>query len=328
MSTHFEIVRILADGRFHSGQELADAFGVSRTAVWKQFEKIRDLLGLDVYAVKGRGYRLPRPLELLDRAEMDRHLTQDERRLISRFEIHDQIDSTNSYLMERAVEGAGSGSVCIAEQQVAGRGRRGRRWVSPYGHNIYLSILWRYPSGPAGLSGLSLVAGIAVVQALRELGVEGVGLKWPNDVLHDHRKLAGLLLEVAGEQGGPSRVVLGLGLNTKLTPVDGEAIDQPWVDLSSVPGGGNLSRNRLAAVLTARLLESMHRFAEKGLAPLLEEWSRYDLYYQKKVVLHMGNQRIEGVHSGIDANGAIVIRTGEGERTFHGGEVSLRKACS
>ena len=318
------IVRMLADGQFHSGEKIADSLGVSRAAVWKQLSQIRERMGIEIFAVRGKGYKLSAPLELLDYDLIHSRLGDTARELLSELEILDRIDSTSSYLMARLPEGIGSGHVCISEQQTAGRGRMGRHWVSPFGNNIYLSIHWRYLLPIAELSGLSLAAGLAVARCLDSLGLEGIELKWPNDVLWQNRKLAGLLLEVSGEQGGPSRVVLGLGLNCRIDREHAVDIDQPWADLSQVPGGDGLSRNTLAAALLEHLLDTLNRFEQEGLTPLIPAWKLYDSYLGKPVVVQMGAHRIEGTHQGIDRNGALLLLREGRVQTYHGGEISLR----
>ncbi|OOZ34616.1 bifunctional biotin--[acetyl-CoA-carboxylase] ligase/biotin operon repressor BirA [Solemya velesiana gill symbiont] len=325
MDTRFKIIRLLSDGQFHSGEELAERFDVSRAAIWKHLTHIRDQMEIKLFAVRGRGYKLAEPLELLDEALIRDGLSDRASGLMDQLEILDQIASTNSYLMDKqAQEGSASGHVCIAEQQTAGRGRRGREWVSPCGSNIYLSIGWHYGMGLADLSGLSLAAGIAVARSLEAVGIDQVGLKWPNDVLWQDRKLAGLLLEVSGEHAGPSRVVMGLGLNTRMSDSQGQAIDQPWIDLASLPGGENISRNCLVSTLLENLLSTLSRFESEGLSPEIDEWRRLDLYHGKAVTLQMGNRRIEGVHKGIDAAGALLLEHQGATRPYHGGEVSLR----
>ena len=324
MEKRYQIIRRLADGRFHSGEDLARALNISRAAVWKHLSHIRQKTGLQIFAVRGRGYRLAEPLELLEHERIHAQLTDSSRSLLSSLELLDGTDSTNSHLMQRVGRGLASGHVCLAEQQYAGRGRRGRTWVSPFGNNIYLSIHWQYALALANLGGLSLAAGIAVIRSLQKLGVGEVGLKWPNDVLWRDRKLSGLLLEVSGEQGGPSNVVLGLGLNTRLDESQADQIDQPWVDLHSVPGGAGISRNKLVAALLDNLLQTMDGFSRQGLEPLLQEWHRYDLYYGRRVSLHFGDRVIEGVHRGIDPTGALLLQQKGELHAYHGGEVSLR----
>ncbi len=325
MNSRQQLLHLLADGQWHSGEDLARRLGVSRAAVWKQLGNLRDQLGLNLHSVRGRGYRLPEKLELLDADRIRDLLAGSTQEWIGQIEIHDTIASTNSHFMEQAAGQLQTGDVCLAERQSQGRGRRGRPWVSPFGRNIYLSLFWEYGVAPAALSGVSLVAGLAVVRALRQLGVSGIGLKWPNDILYGNQKVAGLLLEVVGEQAGPSRVVLGLGMNMRLTEAEGAAIDQPWTSLSQVPGGDALSRNRTVAALLDSLVALLSRFEDEGLAALIPEWREYDLYDGKRVLLQMGARQVQGIHRGIEASGALLLETDGGVRAYHGGEVSLRQ---
>lgn len=328
METHLAIVRHLADGEFHSGQALAAELGISRAAVWKAMRKAAEALDLKVQSVRGRGYRLEAPLELLDAGRILAEMDRDIQRRIVRMEIHDDIDSTNRHLMQEGHAGAPSGTLCLAERQRAGRGRRGRTWVSPFGANLYLSLLWRYACGPAELGGLSLAAGTAVAGVLEREGVAGVGLKWPNDVLWRRHKLAGLLLEIAAEVHGPSLVVVGLGLNTRISRSQAAAIDQPWVDLATIVGPASIGRNRLAAHMAAGLLVALERYAYEGFGPFIPEWDRYDLYRGERVDVHLADQVTTGTHLGITEEGALRVEVDGTVRTFHAGEVSLRTAAS
>jgi BirA family transcriptional regulator, biotin operon repressor / biotin---[acetyl-CoA-carboxylase] ligase len=324
METHHEVIRQLADGELHSGGALAERLGISRAAVWKAVHKAGEVLGLDVRSVRGRGYCLAEPLELLDPKRILAEMAPEARNRIERLEVYDDIDSTNSHLMREAAKGAPSGSLCLAERQTSGRGRHGRTWVSPFGTNVYLSLLWRYPFGPGELGGLSLAAGSAVAAVLEAEGVAEVALKWPNDILWQRRKLAGLLLEVVGEAQGPSLVVVGLGLNTRLRAARAIGIEQPWVDLESVPGLAGSGRNRLAARLAAGLIGTMLRYGEDGFGPFLPEWERFDLYRGELVELRMGTRAMVGVHAGIDSRGALRLDAGGIVETYQAGEVSLR----
>lgn len=318
------LIRCLADGRFHSGQRLADEAGISRTAIWKRLKRMESDCQLEIQAVPGRGYRLAEPLELLDRSQILGSVDREQAERLGQLTLHQRIGSTNNWLLQQANVGVPSASVCLAEQQTAGRGRRGRVWTSPFGTNIYLSLLWRFNLPPAQLSGLSLAAGLAVLQALAGQGIEGPGLKWPNDILWDGRKLAGLLLELVGETGGPSQVVLGVGLNLRLSDAQGAAIDQPWIDLRGLPGRPQPSRNRMAAALISELLRMLAAFEQQGFAPLVEEWNRRDLYHGRPVVLSSPQGQLQGVHRGVDAGGALLLEQGGELRACHGGELSLR----
>jgi BirA family biotin operon repressor/biotin-[acetyl-CoA-carboxylase] ligase len=324
VETPLGIIRLLADGRCHSGEAIATHLGVSRAAVWKAMRKAGESLGIKIVAVRGQGYRLPGPLELLDAGRILTALSPEAQTRIARLEIHDTIDSTNSRLMREAAAGAPNGTLCLAERQTSGRGRVGRTWISPFGANLYLSLLWRFPFGPAAMGGLSIAAGAAVADALRGAGARDIGLKWPNDILWQRRKLAGLLLEVAGEAHGPAHVAVGVGVNTRLEPDQAAAIDRPWVDLDQVLGPGAYSRNALAAAVTAALIETLERFRHEGLTPFLAHWERYDIYRGETVEVRWGQQRVRGTHLGLDAHGALLLDTGTGVETFQAGEVSLR----
>jgi BirA family biotin operon repressor/biotin-[acetyl-CoA-carboxylase] ligase len=326
MDTHLKLVRLLADGQCHSGQALAEALGISRAAVWKAMRKAGEVLALEIRSVRGRGYRLDAPLELLDPGRILAELDHETQRRIARLEIHDDIDSTNRHLMREGHAGAPAGVVCLAERQSAGRGRHGRTWVSPFGANLYLSLLWRYPQGPGELGALSLAMGTAVAAVLQTEGVADVGLKWPNDLLWRGRKLGGLLLEVAAEAHGPSLVVVGLGLNTRLGAEQAARIDQPWVDLEAILGPGGCGRNRLAARTVARLIEALERFGREGFAPFVADWERFDGYRGERVELRLGERVTVGVHTGIDERGALRLLVEDEVRTFQAGEVSLRRA--
>jgi len=326
METHLRIIRQLADGELHSGADLARTLGISRAAVWKAVRKAGEMLGLEVRPVRGRGYRLAAPLELLDPERILAAIPHQARRRIERLEVYEDMDSTNSHLMRAAQRGAPCGTLCLAERQRAGRGRRGRVWVSPFGTNIYLSLLWRYPSGSAALGGLSLAAGTAVAGVLEAEGVPDIGLKWSNDVLWYRRKLAGLLLEVTGEAQGPSLVVLGLGLNTQLPAAQAAAIDQPWADLDSIVGLDTIGRNRLAARLAERLIDTLARYGSDGLSPFLPEWERFDLHRGEPVEIRLADQSFLGLHAGVTPQGALRLNMDGNIRTFQAGEVSLRSA--
>ncbi|MCW8889998.1 MAG: bifunctional biotin--[acetyl-CoA-carboxylase] ligase/biotin operon repressor BirA [Sedimenticola sp.] len=326
MNRRTKLLSLLSDGGWHSGEALAETLGISRAGVWKQLDQLKVKYGLQVHSVRGRGYRLPNSLELLDRARINELLPAHLLGAIPQIEILDSVESTNSYLMEKMTPQLVSGQICLAERQTGGRGRRGRHWVSPFGSNIYFSMYRRFAMAPAELSGVSLVAGLAVINTLKQLGVEGVGLKWPNDVLYNGRKLAGLLLEVSGEQSGPSNVVIGIGLNVHLPSEQAGDINQPWIDLKQIPGGELLTRNQLVASLVENLQTVMDRFEKEGFEPLRLGWRTHDVYDGKDILLQFGDRTIKGIHRGIDETGALLVETAEGVKAYHGGEVSLRPA--
>jgi len=314
----------LADGRFHSGEALGLATGVSRMAVCKHLRVLRDL-GVELEVVRGKGYRLPVPCEPLDRTRILEALRSRTLAALGPLDVHLALDSTSTWLRDRAQAGAPHGSVCLAELQHAGRGRHGRRWVSPFGANLYLSLLWRSQRGVAALGGLSLVIGLAVLRCLHGLGAGSARLKWPNDILIDGAKLAGILIDVAGESTGPCAVVIGVGINVSMPAQAGASIDQSWTDLASQPDLGGLSRNRLAACLLDELVAALHGFETDGLAPGLREWRRFDALYGRPVRLTMAGGAVQGVARGVDADGALLIEDADGrQRRFLSGEVSVR----
>ncbi|WP_374238538.1 biotin--[acetyl-CoA-carboxylase] ligase [Thiocapsa sp. C3-3m] len=265
------------------------------------------------------------PTDLLDAQRILAALSSGARRAVARLEVHTEIDSTNRYLMREAATGAPCGTLCLAECQTAGRGRFGRPWISPYGANLYLSMLWRFKAPPAVLGGFSLVAGAVVADALRRIGAEGLALKWPNDLLWDRRKLGGMLLEVAGEAQGPSALVVGIGINVRMAHDHGHAIDQPWVDLAEVLGGLRVDRNALAARVADALIDAFERFDCEGLTPFLALWDGFDAFRGEQARILLADREIRGRVLGIASDGALRLETADGERRFHAGEVSLRR---
>jgi BirA family transcriptional regulator, biotin operon repressor / biotin---[acetyl-CoA-carboxylase] ligase len=317
------ILALLADGQFHSGTALAGALNISRSAIWKQLNGLAGL-GIQHSAISGKGYRLVRPLELLDENKILAAVDEKTRALISSFEIHDQIPSTNTYLVERALENAPSGAICFAEQQTAGKGRRGRHWVSPFGSNIYLSILWRFQASPMAISGLSLAIGIAVIRALKVHYGDTFRLKWPNDIYYQDKKLGGILVEVSGESDGPCAAVIGLGLNVYLPEVEAAAITQQWTDLTQITGQQQLNRNVLAGTLLDQLLFVISEFEAVGIAAYLDEWRRYDCLKDKPAKLFIGQHSYEGIVQGIDDNGLLLLARPDGStQAYASGEVSF-----
>ncbi len=314
------LIELLADGRFHSGQALGRELGLSRTAVWKRIRAL-EALGLECHAVGGKGYRLARPLELLERQALLDAIPPAARPLLGGLELLEETDSTNAHLMAR-VGRLPCGHVCLAERQLAGRGRRGRAWISPYGRNLYLSIHWSFPLPATRLGALPLALGCAVAEALSRLGLEDVGLKWPNDLLWRQRKLGGLLLEMGGEAEGPCHVVAGVGINIDMGGA-GEEIDQPWCDVATALGAP-IGRNRLGGEVIAALLEALASYQRDGFAPFAERWRRFDLCEGQPVRLLLPNGTVEGTARGVDEQGALRLEQ-EGRITIHhGGEVSLR----
>jgi len=325
MQSRRRLLQLLSDGEYHSGEALGQALGVSRMAVWKHINALRET-GVELETLHGRGYRLPAAVELLDGELIHRAAAPATRAGLEAIEILLDIDSTNNYLRGKALQGAPAGSVCLAERQHGGRGRRGRNWVSPFAANLYFSLLWRISAGAMALGGLSLVTGIAVVRSLRCFGIEAAGLKWPNDIVVNNTKLAGILIDIVGESTGPCAVVIGIGVNVCMPQTAAAGIDQPWTDLCAVAGSNEVSRNRLAACLLDNLLPVLEQFESQGLQPFMEEWQRHDSVQGRPVDLQLPNEVISGMALGIDAGGALLVETATGRRRFTSGEVSVRIA--
>lgn len=317
-----ELLEILADGRFHSGAQLGQRLGVSRAAVWKHVKALA-ALGIDCHSVPGKGYRLAAPLEMMRQELILGAMSDELRPLLSVLEIHSDIVSTNRYLMERAVM-LHSGHVCFAESQSAGRGRRGKEWVSPFARNIYLSVYWQFALSPADLSALGLAMGVAVMRALRQLGVDDAGLKWPNDVLYRGHKLAGILIEMSGESMGPYHVVVGVGLNVDMPQRERLSIDQPWVDLATILHQP-VSRNLVAGKLLAEILAALDVYQRCGFAAFRDEWQQCDAFAGAPVMIMTAMAQIAGHARGVDEAGALLLETESGMQRFHSGEVSLRR---
>jgi len=322
------LVRLLADGHFRSGEALAVALGVSRAAVWKQVREMSAELGLAVDAVRGRGYRLAAPIELLDRARIAGALAPETAAALAELAVLDNVGSTNAYLMGQRPTCAGLGIACVAEQQTAGRGRRGRSWVSPFGANVYLSLLWQFELPAMALAGLSLAVGVAVAGTLRRLGVGEAALKWPNDLLWRGRKLGGILVELSGEADGPTRAVIGVGVNHRMSRHSARAIDQAWADLASAVPHAMPSRNALVASLLDGLVAALAQFRDGGLAPFLPAWDQLDCLRGREVVVRVGDRAVAGTALGVDAGGALRLMTADGERHYLAGEVTLRPASA
>lgn len=314
-----QILNILSDGQFHSGEELGERLGVSRAAVWKHLKKLDDL-EIPYSSVKGKGYRLQDAIELLHEDQIRAALSQ-------RLDILDlllDVDSTNTYLFKRAGDHMGKRYAVLAEKQVAGRGRRGRQWVSPFGKNIYLSLLASFSGGISSLEGLSLMTAIAVERALVRLGIDGAGLKWPNDVYAGGKKLAGILLEVTGEYSSHCQVVIGIGLNLSLSEEDARDIEQPWAELRSLKP--DLSRNEVAGVLLDELLQAVDSFQKEGFAPWQQYWSERDIFHHKEVRIIGGHHERLGVVKGVNRKGELLLQTERGMETINAGEISVRPA--
>lgn len=324
------LIRQLADGQFHSGQQLGEKFGLSRAAINNHIEKLAQL-GLDIYRVTGRGYKLAAPIQLLD-------LDYFQSLLPERFRDHQVIlkhvtESTNDDVKHcLAVAGSlSAGTAVLAEMQTKGRGRRGKQWFSPFASNLYLSLYWPLPQGLNSAIGLSIVLGLAVAETLIAAGIQDVSLKWPNDVYIQRKKVSGILVELEGQAQGEGHAIIGIGLNLALPSES--PIDQPFTAISEhldslsddkMVDAKTLDRNAWAAELYACCLTFLAEHDAHGLKPFIERWRELDHFYQQPVKLILGQHEQAGIALGIDELGAFLLQQGDEVKRYFGGEISVR----
>ncbi|MCR6652661.1 MAG: biotin--[acetyl-CoA-carboxylase] ligase [Cellvibrionaceae bacterium] len=314
------MLHILADGEFHSGEDLGQALDITRAAVWKRLQCLA-ALDIAIETSRTRGYRLVGGLDLLDRERILSSLSMPASELVGNFLCLAEVQSTNTLLLQSG----GHGDVCMAERQTAGRGRRGRQWFSPYGRNLYLTVRWHFHQGVAGLEGLSLAVGVVLAEVLDQLGIAGVELKWPNDLLCAGKKLGGILIEVGGDLTGECVVVIGIGMNVHMSAVlaeGDERINQPWADLHQLGFSG--SRNNLSGAILSALLPALQDFSQMGFAAYRERWETRCAFMRRPITLILPAGSCEGILLGVDHQGALRVLTEDGERIFSGGEISLR----
>jgi BirA family biotin operon repressor/biotin-[acetyl-CoA-carboxylase] ligase len=317
----WQLLNLLADGKFHSGEVLAKTLNISRASVFNALSGVANF-GLELHRVRGRGYRLARPWQRLSAEEVKRELTEDAEQF--NIEIVPQTTSSNTLLLKRAgldVASSPSGSVLAVELQTAGRGRLGRTWCSSLGCSLTFSMLWRFDCGLNGLSGLSLVVGVAIVRALKRLGAQGVWLKWPNDILTINGKLGGVLIEAQGDMYGPSAAVIGIGLNCTLPDKLAKRIDQPACALSEV-FTDMPTRNHLLAALIHELAGALRQFAAGGFTPFAREWESYHLYQGQTIQMRKADDTVvPGLVRGISDRGELCLETEEGIAQFNSGDL-------
>jgi len=323
----FPILAVLADGKFHSGETLAQRFGVTRATVYNAIQSVATL-GITVFSVRGRGYRLPKAVTLLDADTVVQACG--EYAPWFHVQVLAQVDSTNRYLMQESARGVAHGTCVAAHIQTAGRGRRGRQWVSQLGGSVTFSVLWRFQCGAAGLSGLSLVVGLALVRALHSLGLTEVQLKWPNDLLVQHQgqwhKLGGILIELQGDMEGPSAAVIGIGLNLEVAPEMRASIDQPVLGLNALSAQA-LDPNILLGRCLSQLAIHLNQFAEQGFAYFQSAWTAAHAFHQQPVNLLLANGlTIPGQVQGVAEEGSLLVQTATGQQRFNAGEISVRSA--
>ncbi|MBD1229422.1 bifunctional biotin--[acetyl-CoA-carboxylase] ligase/biotin operon repressor BirA [Xenorhabdus griffiniae] len=314
LSIPLKLIKVLSDGEIHSGQQLGQELGMSRAGINKHIQTIREW-GVEVLTLPGKGYRFPVPMNLLDKEVIENYLPND------RIEVIPVIDSTNQYVLEKLAE-LDSGDACVAEYQYAGRGRRGRKWVSAFGRNLYLSMYWRLEQGPAAAIGLSLVVGIIIAEVLNRQGAESVKVKWPNDLYLDDKKLAGILVELTGKTGDAAHVVIGIGMNISMSSDQQRSINQNWTNLQQ--SGTIIERNKLVAEIIVELKKALIQFENEGLNSFIPRWFELDNFINRSVKLIIGDQEVHGIARGIDQQGALLLDIDGVITPYIGGEISLR----
>lgn len=317
-----KLLHVLSDGEFHSGEELGSRLGISRAAIWKQIQKLESL-GLSIHSQKGRGYRIEGGLDLLTERTVRNYLSGQSLQRLKQLQIHSSISSTNELARQSAEQEDSSGLVVLAERQTNGRGRRGRHWVSPYGCNLYLSLVWGFDDGVKALEGLSLATAVAVKRAIAACGVDGLMLKWPNDLLWNKRKVGGILLEVIGDPAGFCQVIVGVGLNLGMPEGCAVDIDQPWANLNEL-NDQKVDRNALAGCVLNELLLLLGDYHKNGFESYRDEWMQADAYANQRVTLLLMNNRVEGIARGVDDTGALMLDLEGRTESFSGGEISVR----
>lgn len=312
-----DLLLLLADSQFHSGEELGEALGVTRAAIWKKLKKL-ETLGIKLHSVKGRGYRLPHEIELLDQAQLDGM------GLDVPIKVCFETKSTNDDVKKHIASGAELPVAVATEIQNQGKGRRGRQWQGGVAKNIMMSFGWRFENGISVVEGLSLAVGAVVARVLKKHGVESVGLKWPNDVQVEGRKICGILLEMVADQD-ICDVIIGVGLNVSMSEQDMTEVDQPWTDVMQQTTH-KVSRNQILADLVSELEIVCKTFEQgDGLAAYLTEWMQQDVLKNQPVKMTSGKLEELGVARGIDAKGALLFEQDGIVKALHGGEVSVRK---
>lgn len=311
-----KLIQILADGEFHSGERLGQALGISRAAIGKHIQALSEI-GLDIFKVTGKGYKLTHPICLLNADIIKRELPES-----FPLEVLNIIESTNDHVKAQFRQQS-SGYTVLAEAQTAGRGRHGRTWVSPFGASLYMSTYWRFEDGYQAAAGLSLAVGVAIARALKNLLGLSVSLKWPNDVYYNANKLAGVLIEVEGQFGAACDCVVGVGLNVNL-PDELPEISQPFIDLKTATEERIVDRNHLSAALIKHMYQTLVEFEKTGLSSFIEEWRELDLYDNKPVKLISGEQVTIGIGRGINDSGGFLVEIDGAVKAHYGGEISVR----
>ena len=321
-----DILRLLSDGQFHSGVQLAEVLGVSRTTISNRIAQW-NTQGVVIDSVTGKGYRLHSPIQWLNKEQVWSKISSSVQQHISSFDVLQFVSSTNDVVAKNLAQQHQSGIICITEMQGAGRGRRGREWLSPPAGNFYGSVGWIFNDGFSVIEGLSLAVGVAIIKAMESVGASDLELKWPNDVLHQGKKIAGILIEMTGEVGGACQVVVGVGVNLQLPEVIKQQITQPVTDLYSICGHA-VDRQKLTAAIISEIISLLSDYDKTGFSKWQNEWLRYDAFKNKPILITGMQDPLHGIARGVDEHGNLLLETEGDMMKVYGGEVSLRQAMS
>ena len=315
-SNLIQLTSILSDLQYHDGNSLGLKLNITRSAIWKSIKKLQEY-GVEITSIKNKGYALKQPLLLLNQAYIEKEIANPN---IS-IEVLEHVDSTNSYLKRNS--DTNRRKIVLSETQTCGRGRMGRSWHSPFGENIYMSYAYPFKKDISELNGLSLVVSMAVIAAIKEIGIlKNIMLKWPNDVIYQGNKLMGNIVEVQSESYGETLAIIGIGVNVNML-VDGENITQSWTSLEKITGN-YINRNLLAIALIHNLNVYLEQFAKYGLREFISKWQEFDALYNQRIKLN--NEEISGIAKGINEQGNLLLELAGGElKAFSSGETSIFK---
>ena len=321
-----KLLKILSDGNAHSGARLGESLGITRSAVWKLIRRLKQEMGVPIEAKTNQGYRIEESFELLDLRKIKSYVSANYHTYIKKSIIFDEIPSTNNYLLEQLQNKNHEIAICLAEMQTAGRGKFNRSWVSPFGNNIYLSILWHFLNDLPQLSGLSLVIAVAIIRALKKYGIShDITVKWPNDIMWRGRKLGGVLIDLRGEFNFNCDAIIGVGLNLYLPGSLKKSFDFPATDLTEITQCFP-ERNKLIAYLLEELFEVLTAFQKQGFQPFMQDFAAVDSALNKPVRITLGKDSYHGIGRGVDEDGFFLLETEAGAiKRFSCGEASLRE---
>ena len=302
-----QVVNILKDGEYHDGTSIGKELNITRSAVWKIIKKLTKY-NISITSIKNKGYALQEPLILLNKDYITDALKVEDIQI----EVFESLPSTHTYL--KSFMPSQNVRFCIAEEQTEGKGRFNRKWYAPFGQNIYLSCIYPFQKELSELSGLSLVIGLATIAALKEVSKDQftLGLKWPNDLVYQGKKVGGILIEVQGESNGTCQALIGVGININMLHKDVIHIEKDWTALREILGG-YLDRNMLCVSLIRSILRYLELFARDGIDFFHEEWKGVDALNGQTIEINAGQEAsVKGIARGVNPLGHLILEKENG----------------